>query len=911
SATGTAVQWYTVATGGTPLLSTDALVTGTYYASQTVGSCESATRLTVTITLNPSVPVSVSIIEDLNNVCAGTTVTFTATPVNGGITPAYQWYNGATSVGTDSPTYAYVPADGDVITVVLTSSETCQSGGPATSNTVTMVVDPALPVSVTIAEDANDVCEGITVSFTATPVNEGVTPSYQWSVNGLNAGGNLPAFSYVPVNGDVVNLILTSSETCQSGGPATSNNITMNVNPVLAASVSIAADANPACTGSNVTFTATPVYGGITPSYQWYNGVTAVGTDNAVYSYTPSDGDLITVVLTSSETCQSGGPATSNAITMSVSPGLPVSVTIAEDLNNVCEGTTVTYTATPVNGGTIPSYQWYNGATAVGTDNPVFSYLPADGDIITVVLSSGEICQSGSPATSNAITMTVNPPLPVSVTVAEDANNVCEGTTVTFTATPVNGGTTPSYQWYNGATAVGSGSPAYSYVPANGDVITVVLTSNEICQSSGPSTSNAVTLVVNPILPVSVSIAADINPICAGASVTLTATLVNGGLTPSYQWYNGLTPVGTDNAVYSYVPDDGDIITVVLTSSEACQSGGPATSNAVVIAVSSPINVTSIPGNILCTGSATGAIDVTVAGGSAPYNYVWTGNGVVQGIEDQTGLTAGSYSVVVTDANNCQATPHDITLTEPATVLSGNISTQTNVSCPGSVDGSVTVDGAGGVAPYEFSINAVGYQVSGTFSGLGSGSHIITVRDANLCTADIAVSITEPTAIAISSIVVDASCPDTPDGSISLDLSGGTPPYNVIWSDGVTSVNRTNVTDGTYSVIVTDANGCAASVDSEVGVVGSETCLVVQEIITPNNDGFNDTWKIRNIELFPDAEVLVYNRWGRLVFKTKNISANEWDGTSNGKQMPNDSYHYILHLNNGSKPRSGVVSILR
>jgi gliding motility-associated-like protein len=110
---------------------------------------------------------------------------------------------------------------------------------------------------------------------------------------------------------------------------------------------------------------------------------------------------------------------------------------------------------------------------------------------------------------------------------------------------------------------------------------------------------------------------------------------------------------------------------------------------------------------------------------------------------------------------------------------------------------------------------------------------------------------------------------------------------------------------------VRDVNGCAASADIEVGVTGSERCIVVQEIITPNNDGINDTWKIRNIELFPDAEVLVYNRWGKLVYKTKNISENEWDGKLDGTLLPTDSYHYILHLNNGSEPRSGVVSILR
>ncbi|HOW39025.1 MAG TPA: gliding motility-associated C-terminal domain-containing protein, partial [Bacteroidales bacterium] len=169
----------------------------------------------------------------------------------------------------------------------------------------------------------------------------------------------------------------------------------------------------------------------------------------------------------------------------------------------------------------------------------------------------------------------------------------------------------------------------------------------------------------------------------------------------------------------------------------------------------------------------------------------------------------------------------------------------------------------------------------------------------------------QPEVLALDHTTTPASCPDTPDGSITLTISGGTQPYNAIWSDGSTGTSRTDIPDGTYSVVVTDANGCAASLSIVVDNTASADCIIVQEIITPNNDGFNDTWKIRNIDLFPNAEVLVYNRWGRLVFKTKNIPANEWDGTEDGKLLPVDSYHYILHLGDGSKQRSGVVSIIR
>jgi gliding motility-associated-like protein len=123
--------------------------------------------------------------------------------------------------------------------------------------------------------------------------------------------------------------------------------------------------------------------------------------------------------------------------------------------------------------------------------------------------------------------------------------------------------------------------------------------------------------------------------------------------------------------------------------------------------------------------------------------------------------------------------------------------------------------------------------------------------------------------------------------------------------------DRQNIPDGTYSVVVTDKNGCATSLDVVVGVGASAQCLEIPDIITPNNDGYNDTWIIKNIDLFPDAEVFVFTRWGKLVFYTKNIAGNPWNGTYKGRLLPTDSYHYVLHLNDGSKPRSGVISIIR
>ncbi|MEI6774788.1 MAG: C10 family peptidase, partial [bacterium] len=124
---------------------------------------------------------------------------------------------------------------------------------------------------------------------------------------------------------------------------------------------------------------------------------------------------------------------------------VPVSVAISVSQNSVCSGTSVTFTAVPTNGGTSPAYQWKKtGATIAGATNVTYSYIPTNGDIITCVLTSSLSCTTGNPATSPPITMIVTTPFPVSLAISVSQNSVCPGTSVTFTAVPTNGGTSPA-----------------------------------------------------------------------------------------------------------------------------------------------------------------------------------------------------------------------------------------------------------------------------------------------------------------------------------------------------------------------------------------------------------------------------------------------------------------------------------
>jgi len=329
------------------------------------------------------------------------------------------------------------------------------------------------------------------------------------------------------------------------------------------------------------------------------------------------------------------GAMESNVVTMTVNAVLPVGVSIGVNNNNVCSGTSVTFTATLTNGGTTPTYQWYKNGQAIAlATNATYSYVPANGDIINVNMTSNATpCTSGNPAASNTVTMIVTPLVPVSVAVVADNSTVCAGSTVTLTATPTNGGTTPIYQWYKNSVLIpGATNSTYSYIPLDKDTITVMLTSSfTSCVTGNPATSNKVGLTVNPLIPVSVAIVADNNTVCVGTAVNFTATPTNGGSSPTYQWYVNAVAVGTGGATYSYVPANGDIVSVSLNSNiTPCSTGNPATSNLITMIVNSPVAAAgAITGSAnFVQGATSVSYSVGVIANATSYIWTYTGTGV-------------------------------------------------------------------------------------------------------------------------------------------------------------------------------------------------------------------------------------------------------------------------------------------
>jgi len=698
------VYWYVNGTftgaTGTTYTSTSLNDGDQVYAIAVQGSCSSATSNVITVNVTPAPTVVIS--ADRTTICAGELVTFTAVTYNAGAFPTFQWQVNSGAGWTNIPgatgsTYTSTTLNnGDVIRCLVTPSGTGCSGTFA-SNPITITVNP-IP-TVTITASTTTICAGQTVTFTATAVNAGPTPSYQWYVNNVPVGPNSPIFTTSALtDGSIVSCVVTSTAGCSDAVLSRSNLITITVNPIPQVFVS---PQNPqVCAGDPVTFTALVSAGTPAPlTYEWYvNGVPQGVNASTFGPVVLANGDQVTVQVVTAAGCSSAvsAPSTVNAVP------LPV-VTISASATTVCAGQSVTFTASVLNGSPNSTYDWQVNGTSQGVNSPVFTYTPANGDVVRCIVTTDLGCQS---APSNAITLTVNP-IPTVTVAAAPGTTVCEGTAITFTATPSGAGPTPTYQWYLNGNPVGSNSPTFILSsPQNGDVVTVRVTSTAGC--TGPASVSApLTLTVNPA-PVVTLTAVPAGPICAGQSVTFSATAISGA---TYNWYvNGVNVQSGASATYTTSSlVNGDQVWVQATSAAGCT--GPTSS--VYTAVVNPIPTVSITvsANPVCPGATqTFTALPTNAGPTPTYNWYVNGNLVQSGPSStySAALNAGDqvHAVVVSSAGCTSASSNILTVahyTSPTVNVS--VAPGTTVCQGTAVTFTATVVGGGASPTYQWYLN--------------------------------------------------------------------------------------------------------------------------------------------------------------------------------------------------------------
>jgi len=368
-----------------------------------------------------------------------------------------------------------------------------------------------------------------------------------------------------------------------------------------------------------------------------------------------------------------------------------------------------------------------------------------------------------------------------SMTTSSNGTNPTSCGTNDGTATvTITGGTAPfTYNWSNGGTtATITGLAAGTYTAT-------VIDNNSFTSSA----SVTLTAPSSPIISVSGTDPSG----CGVNDGTATASSSSGTAPYTYNWSNGgNTAIVTGLAAGSY--------DVTVTDANACTDNTSVTINA-----PSSISASATSTDATCSASD-GTVTAIVSGGTGPYNYLWDDPSAQTG-STAIGLVAGTYSVIVTDANSCTAS-------SSATVISGgssisfSFSATTDVLCFGGASGSATATATSGTAPYTYSWS--NGNTSAAAAGLIAGTYMVTVEDANGCSGVNTVVISEPSPLSISSATVEPDC-GASNGEISLTTAGGISPYIYQWDSNAgsqTTQTATGLAAGSYDVTITDANGC-------------------------------------------------------------------------------------------------------
>jgi len=689
--------------------------------------------------------------------CQNSTPTDLTITVTGGIgTISYQWFSNTTNTNTGGTLIAgannnsYTP----LTTIVGTRYYYCvvtQSGVGCnvTSAVATVIIVPA--PAITTQPAPSSVCEGGTPTLLTVAYTNGTgTPTYQWFSNTTNTtiGGTAIAGatnnSYSPPSATVGTLYYYCQITFSSGGCTNifSNTVQVIINQI-------------------------PVI----------NNVTAIICSEEQYIFNSTNSvDVLPAGIQYSWNLVSITPA--GTVTGSVNNGTLQNQFIQQLVNNSNGISTLTFNVTPTAG------------ICTGNNFTITIEVYPKPDVI-FNLANQTICNN---TTTSLVTLGSS--LPGALTYAWTAN------------IPVG---------ISGAIASGTNTiPVQTLVNSTNTPLTITYTAAATFTVNGNScTGNDVfyTITVNPTVTAS-GILSNYNgynvSVFGGNDGTINLTVVGGSGTYTYSWVgpNGFTATTEDltdlfAGTYTVTINDGYCAPIVLTLT---------LTQPPELLVQQDLALTI---NLLCFGNSNGAVGILITQESiSPYDYTLLNSAgvIVQTITNSTnlnpqftGLIAGTYSVLVTDANSGIKTVSGLVVTQPNDIVI--TPTITEITCYGANNASIILNVTGGTAPYVANWNNL---ATGLFqNNLAAGSYTITITDANGCTKSITINIIEAPIYTINPVVTNISCFGANNGSISLNLIGGQAPIVVTWSDGSTSGTvRNNLLPGVYSVSISDGTPC-------------------------------------------------------------------------------------------------------
>jgi gliding motility-associated-like protein len=812
------------------------LAAGTYTVTITDNSSCTATT-TVTIT-QPASAAAVSITASTDASCGSGNGSATATATGGSSPYDYVWTGSAGTLQTTNNIAGANTLSGLVAgtyTVTITDNNNC------TSSVVATIANTG-GATTTITAQTNVLCAGATTGSATASASGGASPyDYVWTgpagtlqttnnVAGTDALNGIGAGTYT--------VTVTDNSGCISTATAT-------ITEPSATSVSITAFTDATCGAVNGSATATATGGSSPYDYVWTGPAGTLQTTNNIAGANTLSGlaaGTYTVSITDDNNCVS-----STTATIANTGGATVSITA--QTNVLCfGGTTGDATATAVGGSSPYDYVWTGTTGTLQTTNNIagantLSGLAAGTYTVSVTDNAGCI---------SSVTATITEPASAaSVLITGTTGTPCGLSTGDATAQASGGSSPYDYVWTGPTGTLQTtnniaGPNTLSGIAAG--TYTVTITDNNGCTSSSTAT-------VNSIGGATVSITAQTNVLCFGGTTGDATATASAGTSPyDYVWTGTTGTLQTTNNIAGPNTLSGlgaGTYTVTVTDNSGCISSTNVTITEPLSAASVVVTATTPAGCGIANGSAT----ALASGGSSPYDYVWTGStGTLQTTNNITtantlsGLAAGTYTVTITDNNGCvSSATANITNSGGAAT---SITAFTNVSCFGGSNGSATANTTGGTSPYDYvwtgstgtlqTTNNI--TVPNTLSGLPAGTYTVTVTDNGGCVSDTTVTITQPlTAVALAAgTSINTTC-GLNNGAASVTASGGTSGYSYTWAPGgITGPSSTSLAAGTYTVTVSDLNGCSATTTVTIGSSTGVTATV-STTGTSCNGGSNGT----------------------------------------------------------------------
>lgn len=343
---------------------------------------------------------------------------------------------------------------------------------------------------------------------------------------------------------------------------------------------------------------------------------------------------------------------------LTVSQPVNPSVLIVASSDSICQGTAVTFTASPTNGGASPSYQWFLNGSQVGTSSTYNTTTLSNNDEVYVILTSSGTCLTQSTATSDTITMVVGNPgaFPtINISSSVSNNSICEGDQVTFTSSITNGGNYPSYYWeVNGQAAGTNSSQLIVSNLVDGDQVFCSLISSDGCLLTTQAGSNITTMTVYPIATPNVTISGP-SQICIGDNAMYSSTSIDEGSSPIHNWYinSSTTSIGSGVNLTTNALNDGDTLFCVLVNNDPCTTVNYDISNTIIVQVQSNVTPTisiSSDVNPACAGELITFTSTVSGEGSFP-GYQWLLNG--NNIAGEVSASYSSSTLSDLDAISC------------------------------------------------------------------------------------------------------------------------------------------------------------------------------------------------------------------------------------------------------------------